>query len=856
MQVPRWLSILGLLVAVGGLSISSGGDPGLSLVGLPVHFQLTPEHGSGDYPGPPSGWTQYNQTIDWVNYTLPNFPGTRYFCITPCFNMDSVVIANDPAGQLTAYYVATNQSLVAYDLETNTSTVLVSTWLVNLTAADGPAMVRGFQDASGNVTVLFLMGATSTNKLAIQWYSLTNGSYDLVYTDIYNLYKYDVVDSGQGYGVLSATGWTYFMPNSTAIEVYNIFSNQSLILSTRGLPAWNSPTYVPTASQVMEDVNDPSNHTVQVEVWNLSLIGGTPTISYRMLWSASESFITSNDANNMPYFFDPNGSETVTWGLGVSSGANCHDLIVNLFQNLALDAVSGVVNTSQVCTSDSSVGAFWDTSGYYFNGYNGAYENAQYQAPFLDPLNESCIFASNSSWFNAFVTSHDFTRGAGPRVNTWSFFTRTGYLDGFLNGNVPTNYTGGILTVYWLPKYTDEFGPIPPIPPSISVSPASGRVGSTVEVSGNGFSDPTTLATLHFDNVTISSCASGSLYLGASGSVNCSFTVPLLTSGTTVTMSDIAGQSASATYLVEPPTFYSVTFLSQGLPPDADWSASLSGSLQHSTGTAILFVEPNGTYPFKISAIAGYATATATGNATVNGTNVTVAVQFTPIPPETYSVDFTESGLPSGSNWSVTLNGTTNRSNTSEITFEEPNGSYPFAVGTYGPRPYPSSGIVNVTGGPANRTITFTTICYGPFGCRGTGVMFTETGLPSGSEWSFTINETTFHPTSQSMLISLPNGTYPYTIGQIPEYHVSPAAGQVVLTDTAVTVDVTFTPNTTSPSHGSTPTFLGLPGVDLYVLAGAVAAVAVVGIVVGVVRHRRGKAPPDVASSIRPNQGP
>ena len=45
-----------------------------------------------------------------------------------------------------------------------------------------------------------------------------------------------------------------------------------------------------------------------------------------------------------------------------------------------------------------------------------------------------------------------------------------------------------------------------------------------------------------------------------------------------------------------------------------------------------------------------------------------------------YSVTFEESGLPSGFEWSVTLNGTTESSTTNTITFTEPYGTYSFSV--------------------------------------------------------------------------------------------------------------------------------------------------------------------------------
>ncbi len=77
----------------------------------------------------------------------------------------------------------------------------------------------------------------------------------------------------------------------------------------------------------------------------------------------------------------------------------------------------------------------------------------------------------------------------------------------------------------------------------------------------------------------------------------------------------------------------------------------------------------------------------------------------------TYTVTFTENGLPSGTTWSVTLAGTTKSSSTNTITFSEPNDSYSFSVGNMnGYTANPSSGTINVNGMNVNQAITFTAL--------------------------------------------------------------------------------------------------------------------------------------------------
>ena len=78
-------------------------------------------------------------------------------------------------------------------------------------------------------------------------------------------------------------------------------------------------------------------------------------------------------------------------------------------------------------------------------------------------------------------------------------------------------------------------------------------------------------------------------------------------------------------------------------------------------------------------------------------------------PAETFAVTFTETGLSSGASWSVTLNGVTQVSNTTAITFQEPLGSYDYQVaGVSGYSVTPASGSVSVSGAPYAVGVTYT----------------------------------------------------------------------------------------------------------------------------------------------------
>ena len=78
-----------------------------------------------------------------------------------------------------------------------------------------------------------------------------------------------------------------------------------------------------------------------------------------------------------------------------------------------------------------------------------------------------------------------------------------------------------------------------------------------------------------------------------------------------------------------------------------------------------------------------------------------------------YTVTFTESNLPSGTTWAVTLNGTAESSTSSTISFYEPNGTYSYSVSS--PSHYtvsPSSGYVTVNANNASVVVNYNRYAY------------------------------------------------------------------------------------------------------------------------------------------------
>ena len=94
-------------------------------------------------------------------------------------------------------------------------------------------------------------------------------------------------------------------------------------------------------------------------------------------------------------------------------------------------------------------------------------------------------------------------------------------------------------------------------------------------------------------------------------------------------------------------------------PPS--WSVTVAGVTKVTTNRSLTFLELNGTYVYSIGAPSGYTLVSSSpaSPVTVDGANVTVEVVFGVVAaPAELRVTFEESGLPYGTLWCVTLNGT------------------------------------------------------------------------------------------------------------------------------------------------------------------------------------------------------
>ena len=225
------------------------------------------------------------------------------------------------------------------------------------------------------------------------------------------------------------------------------------------------------------------------------------------------------------------------------------------------------------------------------------------------------------------------------------------------------------------------------------------------------------------------------------------------------------------------PVQFSVTFTENGLPWNTTWTIIINNTSESGMGNITVF-EMNGTYSFEIQPVRGFNSSIYTGTLYVNGKNITVNVTFYQIK---YMIIFRETGLNSGSNWSVSLDNITESTMNESIIFMEPNGTYHYSVFSLsGYRINNASGTVIVNGNSIIKTVTFNIILY--------PIKLVEKGISNGTQWSATLTGKTFtgkyvnltlSSTNDTIIFMEPNGSYFYVIHLPSGYQVTTRMGKI-----------------------------------------------------------------------------
>ena len=279
-----------------------------------------------------------------------------------------------------------------------------------------------------------------------------------------------------------------------------------------------------------------------------------------------------------------------------------------------------------------------------------------------------------------------------------------------------------------------------------------------------------------------------------------------------VTVTDTNGNAVTEpftlTVRIAPPSTYSVTFTEKGIPANTlakyGWTVVLDGIVMHSTTATIGFTLSNGTYLALITGPSGYRMAGGGGGLVAGSTqSVTVSGATTRTPlflrGPTFTLAFSEKGLPQGQSWCVEVDDYQQCSAKSSVDYRNLTlAAYRYAVVS----PLVGQGITAKLGARGvspsgtlmlrwSETMALTFVYR-------YAVTFTETGLPGGTNWCVKIGKSTECSTGVSVIFDLPNGTYAFKVTTASVYSLTPMSGTVVVHGAALLVGlsaytVTFT---------------------------------------------------------------
>ena len=249
-------------------------------------------------------------------------------------------------------------------------------------------------------------------------------------------------------------------------------------------------------------------------------------------------------------------------------------------------------------------------------------------------------------------------------------------------------------------------------------------------------------------------------------------------------------------------SLYQVSFSIDGLKHSNTWHLTVDEtnySVVYSNSSSFAVMNaylPNGSYIYTVTTTSKLTT---TNPFSVNGSALSVPISVA----ASYSIKFTESGLPSGDLWYVSLNGTYSFSTNSTIQVSEPNGTYLYSVVSSSYTATPSNGTVTVAGNDVYISLKFTSsqTIY--------SITFSETGLAIGTPWYITISNSTVSSIHGSIVLQEPNGTYSYEINA-SGFSPTPSAGVLTVNGANQTVPVVFTVSLPVSKHGITFSETGL----------------------------------------------
>ncbi|MCL4412505.1 MAG: thermopsin [Candidatus Thermoplasmatota archaeon] len=633
----------------------------------------------------------------------------------------------------------------------------------------------------GAVTVNSLQSVTSTTHSTEMTFQLNVNMYFFV--NQYTFYVYWIQDVA---ALNTSNGNIIFIDNIWNVSSYGASMYNSTVLGngTVGLSGSQYFYYdFANANLPGNNVTISQGTTFFMETDTFVNSQGFPEVDF--LYNDGYGWVTYDNARlifttslyTTPYFlvdgnvYQPNGvtfydAELIMGGPGGGSQTELLTSDINLelkyWNGNNFQTIQNAFNFG----SDTAEGVFNAVSAGYFDAGGGLFANVASGSGSLRPL-----------WYSSSLAD----------LNIYSNI-ENGTL--ILGGTSTTDFTGGYANIsiypgtYSIEIYNDAAGQLTSLGNRTFSAGAKYSIGAYVyEVEFHEIGLP--LGSVWYVNVTGQSSSgpiSGSTYFIALANssytysiadANKNYYLPSATGSLTV-----AGIAITETLRFLEKT-YPVTFIEQGLPSGQSWYVNLTNGESFGPITATSFAAnlSNNSYSYYI-ATNDKIYKSPGGSFSVSGTSVYQAVTFIEVE---YVVTFSESGLPSGTAWGISFNGSTLTSTNGTITIREPNGSYQYQVQIVnGYNSSPNAGMVTVSGNSASDSITWSLAIY--------AIAVDQSGIPNGTKWSVTLTGTAFNgqsvnitlnSTSNGVRFDVPNGTYTYSI-HLPSGYSAKSSSQLM----------------------------------------------------------------------------
>jgi Divergent InlB B-repeat domain len=275
---------------------------------------------------------------------------------------------------------------------------------------------------------------------------------------------------------------------------------------------------------------------------------------------------------------------------------------------------------------------------------------------------------------------------------------------------------------------------------------------------------------------------------------------------------------------------YPVAFVETGLPAGTDWTVTVNGLSNGTSGTTVGFNEPNGTYSFTVTDLlpgapgTQYAASAPSGSFDLTGTGTHLGVDYlaqflleaTPASPGTGAVNPPSGWFGSGS--TVNLSALAAPGEQFAGWVGSGSGAY-----TGGANPAPV-----IMDAPVTEEARFSSATTYP-------ITYAESGLPSGASWTVTTNGVRDTSSATTVVFNEPSGNYSFgvqTTARTPNgtaFVATPAFGVFVVTNAALAESIRFLPLAVPPTPSGTETgATGPSGIPVWVFGVALAAFLIV----------------------------